>query len=62
MPKRMTDREWCAKERQMKCAITRAKTKLVKLETLAEKIEQKKVIKAEEEKLRQHRLNYYILT
>lgn len=42
-------------------AVTRARNKVAKLSTLAEKIAQKQLLKTAEEALRQHKLNRFVL-
>ncbi|MGP0171283.1 hypothetical protein ACSVIJ_05295 [Pseudomonas sp. NCHU5208] len=57
----MTEAQWKTEASRLKGAITRARTKVTKVVTLAEKIEAKAVQKAAEEALRQHKLNYHEL-
>lgn len=58
----MTPEQHAKKASQLKGAVTRAKTKVKACGTLAEKLEALKVVRAAEENLRQHRLNFHELT
>lgn len=58
----MTPMEHAKEQTRMTGAVTRAKTALQKPMSLADKIVAKTRVRAAEEALRQHRLNYYELT
>lgn len=57
----MTPQEHSKESRRLTGAVTRARNKVATLTSLAEKVEQKRVVRAAEEALRQHRLNYHSL-
>tara|TARA_Y100000780_G_scaffold200726_1_gene192854 strand:- start:2640 stop:2819 length:180 start_codon:yes stop_codon:yes gene_type:complete len=57
----MTDAEWKKEEARLKGAVTRAKSKVKTVGTLAEKITVREVQKKAEEALRLHRLSYFDL-
>lgn len=57
----MTREEWKKEESRLKGALTRSKTKVRTVSTLAEKIEAKVFVVRADEALRIHRLNYYEL-
>lgn len=58
----MTPAEHAKKASQLKGAITRAKTKVKACGTLAEKLEALNVVRTAEEALRQHKLQFHLLT
>lgn len=58
----MTEVQWKAEKTRLTGAVTRARTKLHQLVTLADKIAAKADIKSAEDALRQHKLNYFELT
>lgn len=57
----MTDAEWKKEANRLKAAVTRAKSRVKTVVTLAEKIAARDVQKEAEEALRLHKLNYYEL-
>ncbi len=58
---KMTDAQWKKEATRLKGAITRSKSRVSTLVTLAEKIEARAAQKAAEEALREHKLNYHEL-
>lgn len=58
----MTPEEHAKEATRLKGVITRAKKKVQTCGTLAEKLEAKQLVRAAEEQLRQHRLNFHDLT
>jgi prefoldin subunit 5 len=59
---KMTIEQWDKEKKRLTASVTKARNKVAKLSSLAEKIAQKaEVIKAEEF-LRKHKINYHELT
>jgi len=59
--RKLSEEEYQQQMRRLKVAITKAKGRLREQCSLAEKIERKSAVRAAEEALRQHKLNYFEL-